>query len=108
MTLTVTCRSRIGFCWTNSPERWTDRHGQSHLRISPPGDVPEVKGYVRTVFAEYQHVAQKNNANDWACRWFVQHERKWLAVALDSIDLWMLTIHGKGVPVTDSIEVSVL
>lgn len=110
-TLTVTRRSRIGFAWTNSPERWTDRNGQSHLRISDPGDAPQVMGYVRTVAAEYQRVARLNSANDWAARWFVWSDGEWVAVSLDAAYLWMLLDSdpsGKRAPRTDSIEAQVI
>ncbi len=89
-TLTITRRSRIGFAWTNSPERWTDHNGQSHLRIGDPGNEPQETGYVRAVYAEYQRVARLNNANDWTCRWFVLSGGEWVAVLMDTIELGWL------------------
>lgn len=108
-TLTVTRRSRIGFSWTNSPERWTGNDGQSHLRISDPGDVPQVTGYPSVVAAEYQKVARLNSGNDWARRWFVRSEGKWIPIRLSAADLWiLLENYGKDYPRTDSIEVQVV
>jgi len=106
-TLTITRRSRIGFAWTNSPERWTDRNGQSHLRISSPGDMPRETGYPRAVYAEYQRAARLNNANDWARCWFVRHDGQWVKVNLDPLDLWSLLENDPSCP-TNAIEVDVI
>jgi len=110
-TLTITRRSRVGLAWTNSPERWTDRNGQTSLRISSPGNEPQITGYVRSVYDEYKRIARLNNANDWSWRWFVWSDGEWVAVRLDEAELWMLLNSdpsGKAAPRTDSIEATAI
>jgi hypothetical protein len=101
MALLITRRNRIGFSWTNTPERWVDEYGQSHLRISDPGDEPSETGTVQQVWDQWANVCRLNNSNHWRFRWFKRHQGRWVQVQVLSITELQLLVWG----ILDSITV---
>lgn len=71
-------RTSFGFAWTNDVVRINGR-----LTIADPGLVPVETGSINTILRKYLEAASINSGNDWARRWFVKHDGKWLRVIDD-------------------------
>ena len=105
MKLTITRRSKVGFSWTNQPERRRNPNGSDYLAIADPADGPTVTGSVLRILDAYQVVARKNSANEWRARWFLRHEGQWVEVRVEISDIWMLYQGDREGPITNSVEV---